>query len=107
YSRITLNAATDTEGDEAFALVDKVRGIAADYYGDEYHALGESMSMYDMKDTVEADNKLVNILTVVSIAIVLLVTFRSISSPVVLLPTIQTSVWINLAIPYSTDTPIV
>src|SRR5699024_485619 len=35
------------------------------------------------------------------------VTFRSISFPVVLLLTIQTSVWINLAIPYLTDTPIV
>src|SRR5699024_5082284 len=32
---------------------------------------------------------------------------RSISFPVVLLLTIQTSVWINLAIPYLTDTPIV
>src|SRR5690625_336516 len=107
YSRITLNTTTDTEGDEAFALVDKVKGIAGDYYGDDYHTLGESVSMYDMKDMVEADNKLVNTLTVISIAIVLLVTFRSISFPVVLLLTIQTSVWINLAIPYLTDTPIV
>src|SRR5699024_12096258 len=79
YSRITLNTTTDTEGDEACALVDKGRGVAADYYGDEYHALGESMSMYDMKQIVEAENKLISILTVVSIAIVLLVTFRSIS----------------------------
>src|SRR5699024_9450212 len=107
YSRITLNTTTDTEDDEAFALVDKVRGIAADYYGDEYHALGESMSMYEMKDIVEADNKLVNILALVSSAMVLLFTYGSISFPVVLLLTIQTSVWINLAIPYLTDTPIV
>ncbi|WP_449355244.1 efflux RND transporter permease subunit [Virgibacillus natechei] len=107
YSRITLNTTTDTEGDAAFALVEAVRGIAADYYGDDYHAVGESVSMYDMKDIVEADNALVNVLTVVSIAIVLLVTFRSITFPIILLLTIQTSVWMNLAVPYLTDSPLV
>ncbi|MEN1966582.1 MMPL family transporter [Lentibacillus sp. N15] len=107
YSRITLNTTTETEGDEAFALVDKVRDITAGYYGDDYHALGESVTMYDMKDIVEKDNTLVNALTVISIAIVLLVTFRSISFPVILLLTIETSVWINLAMPYLTDTPLV
>ncbi|GIN72433.1 hypothetical protein J14TS2_29080 [Bacillus sp. J14TS2] len=107
YSRITLNTTTDSEGDEAFALVEKVKQIATDYYDDDYHALGESVTMYDMKDIVEKDNTLVNALTVISIAIVLLITFRSISFPVVLLLTIETSVWINLAVPYLTDSPLV
>src|SRR5699024_4588905 len=105
YSRITLNTTTATEGDEAFALVEKVKQIAENYYGDDYHALGESMTMYDMRDIVEADNTLVNALTVISIAIVLLVTFRSITFPVILLLTIEMSVWINLAMPYLSDTP--
>ncbi|SFA94039.1 hypothetical protein SAMN04488072_10437 [Lentibacillus halodurans] len=107
YSRITLNTTTDTEGDEAFALVDKVRAIADDYYGDDYLALGESVTLYDMKDIVEQDNTVVNLLTVAAIAIVLLITFRSISIPVVLLLTIQSAVWINLAVPYFTDSPLV
>src|SRR5699024_12522142 len=76
YSRITLNTTNDTEGDEAFAIVEKVRETATDYYGDDFHMLGESTTMYNMRNIVEADNKLVNALTVISIAIVLLVTFR-------------------------------
>jgi predicted RND superfamily exporter protein len=107
YSRIILNAETDTEGDAAFALVEKVQQLAGAYYGDDYHAIGESVTLYDMKQIVEHDNTVVNILTVVLIAIVLLVTFRSISIPVVVLLTIQSSVWINLAIPYFTDSPLV
>lgn len=107
FSRITLNTTTDTEGDEAFALVDKVKEIAADYYGNKYHALGESVTLYDMKDIVEKDNTLVNLLTVITIAIVLLITFRSISFPVILLLTIETSVWINLSFPYFSDSPLV
>src|SRR5699024_10748162 len=53
------------------------------------------------------DNTLVNTLTIVTIALVLLVTFRSLFFPIVLLLTIQTSVWINLAVPYLNDDPLV
>lgn len=107
YSRIILNTTTNDEGEEAFALVEKVRMITEDYYGDEYYATGESVTLYDMKQIVEKDNTLVNVLTVVTIALVLLVTFRSLSFPIVLLLTIQTSVWINLAVPYFTGDSLV
>src|SRR5699024_7486051 len=96
YSRIILNATTDTEGKEAFAFVDKVRDITKKYYGDTFHATGESVTLSDMKVIVEKDNTLVNILTVVTIGLVLFITFKSISMPIVLLLTIQASVWINL-----------
>lgn len=107
YSRIILNMTIDAEGDEAFSLVEDVREITSTYYGDDYHAIGESVTLYDMKEIVEKDNTLVNLLTVVTIGLVLLVTFRSLSFPIVLLLTIQTSVWINLAVPYFSNEPLV
>jgi len=107
YSRIVLNTTTDEEGQEAFSLVKKVRELTSKYYGDDFHATGGSVTLYDMKQVVEKDNTFVNLLTVATIALVLLVTFRSLSFPIVLLLTIQTSVWINLAIPYFTNDPLV
>lgn len=107
YSRIILNLSTDAEGDKAFSLVEDVQALATDYYGDNFHTTGESATLYDMKEIVEKDNTVVNTLTVVTIAFVLLLTFRSLSFPVVLLLTIQTSVWINLAVPYFSDDPLV
>ena len=107
YSRLILNTAIDTEGEETFAFVEEVLSTVEDYYGNDYYAMGESITLYDMKDIVQKDNTLVNALTIVTIALVLLVTFRSLSFPVVLLLTIQTSVWINLSIPYLTDDPLV
>jgi len=107
YSRIILNTTTNAEGDRAFALVETVHEITESYYGDKYYATGESFTLYDMKNVVEQDNLLVNKLTIVTIALVLLITFRSISMPVVLLLTIQTAVWINLSFPYFTDDPLV
>ncbi|WP_175614851.1 efflux RND transporter permease subunit [Piscibacillus halophilus] len=106
YSRITIHTEVDKEGDEAFALIEEVEETADSYY-DETHLLGESVTLYDIKNTVQKDNKVVNILTIVAIAIVLLLTFRSISIPVVLLLTIQAAVWINLSVPYFMDTSLV
>lgn len=107
YSRIILNATTSAEGEEAFAFVEKVQDITSRFYDDHFYMTGESVTLYDMKGIVEKDNTLVNLLTVITIAFVLLVTFRSALLPVLLLLTIQASVWINLAVPYFTDEPLV
>ncbi|WP_241536003.1 efflux RND transporter permease subunit [Indiicoccus explosivorum] len=106
YSRLILQTNTETEGDEAFRLIGEVRAIAAGYY-DEVHTLGESVTLYDIKNTVQEDNTFVNMLTLVTIAFVLIVTFRSVTIPLILLLTIQTSVWINLSVPYFTDASLV
>lgn len=107
YSRIILHTDAGTEGEEAFSLVESVQETAATYYGDDAYSLGESVTLYDMRNVVQDDNKLVNLLTIIAIAIVLLVSFKSISIPLVLLLTIQSAVWINLSVPYFTDTPLV
>ncbi|MFZ3577622.1 efflux RND transporter permease subunit [Virgibacillus sp. DJP39] len=107
YSRIILHTNAGTEGDEAFSLVESVQDKAAAYYGDDAYSLGESVTLYDMKQVVQKDNKLVNWLTIIAIAIVLMLTFKSISIPLVLLLTIQSSVWINLAVPYFSNSSLV
>ncbi|SER44364.1 hypothetical protein SAMN04487944_104141 [Gracilibacillus ureilyticus] len=107
YSRIIIYGKTATEGERAFSLVENVKELAESYYGDASHTLGESVTLYDIKHTVEKDNTVVNLLTVITIAIVLLLTFRSLSIPIVLLLTIQAAVWINLAFPYFTNSSLV
>lgn len=107
YSRIILYTGTEAEGDKAFGLVEDVHDTIAEYYGDSYYSLGESVTLYDMKNVVEKDNRLVNALTVITIALALIIVFKSLSFPVVLLLTIQASVWINLSVPYFTNTPLV
>ncbi|WP_078430560.1 efflux RND transporter permease subunit [Alkalihalobacterium alkalinitrilicum] len=107
YSRIIINTKMGKEGDVPFSIVEAVQETAVYYYDDEAVSLGESVTLYDIKNTVNRDNIIVNVMTVVTIAIVLLVTFRSISIPLVLLITIQSAVWINLSVPYFTDTSLV
>ncbi|WP_235848330.1 efflux RND transporter permease subunit [Litchfieldia alkalitelluris] len=107
YSRIILYTDASNEGEKAFSLIEKVQQTASGYYGDEAHLVGESVTLYDIRNTVLQDNVVVNLVTVITIAIVLFFTFRSISIPVVLLLTIQSAVWINLSVPYFTDSSLV
>lgn len=107
YSRITVYTSAGVEGDIPFALVEQTREIAQSYYGDTFYTLGESATLYDMKETISKDNQLVNIVTIITIAVVLMFMFRSISIPIILLLTIQAAVWINLSVPYFTNDPLV
>jgi predicted RND superfamily exporter protein len=100
YSRIIFYAATEPEGEQAFSMVERIRNTAERYYGNSYHLVGQSVVNSDMKDTVLNDNLVITVASIVSIGLVLLFTFKSLSIPVVLLLTIESAIWINLAIPY-------
>jgi predicted RND superfamily exporter protein len=106
YARIILYTDTPSEGEEAFRTVREVNATAQAYYGDEALSLGESVNSYDMSVLVKRDNLKVNIIAILSIFAVLLVTFRSALLPLILLLTIETSIWINLSIPYFEGTSI-
>ena len=100
YSRMVINIKADFEGGETFSIIENIRSIAQKYYGDSYLLAGESVSTYDLMDTVTADNIRVNLIAVGSIFIVLLIAFKSLLMPVILVLAIETAIWINLGIPY-------
>ncbi len=105
YARIILYVSTPSESKEAFECVEQVRAVASGYY-DDVLTCGQSANTYDIKDVVTEDSTRVNIINILAIGLVLLLTFRSISLPVMLIMTIETSIWINLAIPYFTGTTL-
>lgn len=106
FSRIVLSVDADAEGDTAFSLVEQVRDITQQYYPDKYHLAGAGVSTYDLMNTVEADMVKVNLISIGAVFLVLLLTMKSITLPVILVLTIETAIWINLSIPYYTEQPL-
>ena len=106
YARIILYTDTAEEGDEAFAVVEQVRAAARSYYGESW-VCGQSANLYDMRDVVTADSTLVNWIAIGFIFLTLLVTFRSLTLPFILLFCIEAAIWINLSVPYFADEPLV
>ena len=99
WARIIAYVDTDTESERAFATVEAIQEVAAEHYP-TYYMAGQSANLYDMSKVVEVDNVRVSLIAVIAIFLVLLITFRSISIPLILLLTIEAGIWINLSIPY-------
>jgi len=90
------------ESEKTFAFVEKLRELAGTYYPEGYHLAGETANVYDMKDTITADSIKVNLISIGAIALILLLTFHSFTLPFFLLLTIESSIFLNLAVPYFT-----
>lgn len=100
YSRLLISIDRPVQGDDTFKTVENLRSIANEYYPDTYEMCGESVNTYDMKETVIKDNVIVNIVSIAAIALILLINFRSLSLPFMLVLVIELAIWMNLSFPY-------
>lgn len=100
YARIIVYTDTPSEGEIAFGTVDAIQAAAISYYGETVYLAGQSANTNDMKNVVQQDMLKVNLAAIVAIFCVLFITFRSFTLPIILLLTIETGIWVNLAIPY-------
>jgi len=106
FARLVIYANTPQEGDEAFATVEDISAAAKKYYPENVYSVGQSAVLYDIKTVVQKDNRATNLIAIIAIFAVLLFNFKSGAIPLLLLFTIESAIWINLAIPYFTGTSI-
>ncbi len=106
YTRMVLSVDADFEGEETFALVETIRNTAENYYPGQWLLAGQGVSTKDLKDTITADTIKVNLLAIAAVVVVLLIVMKSISIPVLLVLGIETAIWINMSLPYFTNTTI-
>ena len=104
WSRLVFVADVPEEGEETYALLDEIRAIARGYYGDDVILVGNSTNAFDLASSFSGDNLKISILTALFVMIILLFTFKSAGLPVLLVLTIQGSIWINFSIPVLTNT---
>ena len=84
YSRFVITVDADYEGEETFELVENIRNTVNTYYPDSYYLAGSGVSTYDLMDTITADTVKVNLIAIGAVFLVLLLTMKSISLPVIL-----------------------
>ena len=104
WSRLVFVADTPTEGEETYALLDQIRSIAQDYYGDDVVLVGNSTNAFDLSSSFSGDNLKISILTALFVMVILLFTFKSAGLPILLVLTIQGSIWLNFSVPVLTGT---
>ena len=104
WTRMVFVADVPTEGAETQALLSQIRSIAQKYYGDDVLLVGNSTNALDLANSFTQDNMKISILTVLFVMVILLFTFKSAGLPILLVLTIQGSIWINFTVPVLTHT---
>lgn len=100
YSRMIVLINVDGERAETFSAIDGIKAAAQKYYPDQWLVAGKATSIADIKASVERDSKEVLLFSIFAVGIIILLTFKSLSIPVILVIVIQVSIWINMSIPY-------
>lgn len=88
-------AATD-EVNNQIAQIDKI----VKTYSPQSMVIGEAPLTKDLADVTDVDLKNVNIASVAAIFLIILLVFKSISLPVILVAVIEFAICVNMAIPY-------
>ncbi len=106
HARLIFTMKGEVEGAETFEHINEVRELVQSYYTNRIYVVGDPTSNQDLSASFSQDNTLISALTAFFVGVILLFTFQSGSVPLILLLTIQGSIWINFAIPYITNTPM-
>ena len=107
YSRFVLELNVPAEGEETYATLDKIRAIVARYYPiEDIYLVGNATSNKDLSASFGTDNTIITVLTALFVMIILLFTFQSAGLPVLLVMTIQGSIWMNFSLPYLLSEPV-
>ena len=94
-------SATD-EVNEQVKAIDKI----VKSYDKDGMVIGEAPLMKDLQDVTDADLVNVNVLSIGAIFIIILLIFKSISLPIILVAVIEFAIMLNMAIPYYQGTSL-
>lgn len=107
YSRFVLELNVPLEGEESYEALNRIRSVVAEYYDPEdVYLVGNVTSNRDLSDSFSTDNAIITVLTALFVMIILLFTFQSAGLPVLLVLTIQGSIWMNFSLPYLLSEPV-
>ncbi len=110
YSRILLNMDMSNDGDATFENLNFIKKMANECFGFENgktnYVAGMSMTLKDISEAFASDLRKINIVTIVSIFIIIAILFRSLLLPVILVLVIQGAIWITMGIYALAGVPI-
>lgn len=95
----------EVASDAVNSQVEKLNKIVSQY-DDNGMIIGEAPATKDLIEITDKDFKVVSILSILAIFIIIALTFKSITLPVILVAVIELAIMINLGIAYFTNTEL-
>lgn len=106
YARMLIELNVSSAGEEAQEAIQQIMALAEGLYGEDYYMTGTGMSVYDIGHAFTGDLRRVNLITLAAIFLIVALSFRSLSVPLVLVFVIEGAIWISMAISKLAHQPI-
>ena len=96
YDRMLIEVNLSVMDPALLPVVDQVLAEARAVYGDDFYVTGVPMSVYDIGNAFRNDLMKVNLITFLAIFLIVALSFRSLSIPVLLVFVIEGAIWITM-----------
>ncbi len=98
--RIVLSLDCEEEGEEAKLINREIRNAVSGFYSDrEYYLLGNTQAAIDMEASTKSDYSRISVFSLLAVAVIVAITFKSPLLAVLLVAIIECGIHINMSIP--------
>lgn len=97
HSRMILSTTFPAESEETTAFLAELNELCANFEGD-YYFIGNSAMTYEMQQTFNDELSLITMLTSIAIFLIVMISFRSLIIPLLLVLLVQCSVYITVTV---------
>ena len=98
YSLLVVLSSLPPESPETYDFVDTLTALADARMPHEHYYVGESVMYAEMRDGFDHEMEVVTWLTILSIFLIVALTFRSVIVPTILVLTVMTAVYVNVVV---------
>ena len=96
YQRIILETAFSVTDPDFSPCMEAILSAAGNVYGNGYYATGSPMSTYDIGNAFRGDLLKVNLITLLAILLIVVLSFRALLLPLILVFVIEGAIWISM-----------
>lgn len=100
YARMLVYTNSKDESDLAFKCSDEIKSIMKKYYPENSYLIGATPCTQEIKSTITKDYNFVDKLSMLGVALVVMIAFRSLLLALLVLVPIECAIYINMAFPY-------
>ena len=98
HSLLVVLSTLAKESQETYAFVDTLTALADGRMPHEHYYVGESVMYAEMRGGFDHEMNVVSLLTILSIFLIVAITFRSVIVPTILVVTVMTAVYVNVVV---------
>ena len=96
WSVLMMTGEFPVEGERTFSMIDRIDALAATMFTQKPYFVGKSQMYKEIKEAFPRELLVLTLLTVAAIFLIIAVSFRRLSVPVILIPSVLSAVWLNV-----------